>query len=559
MYTMMSLLFLLLGVVLIASIVMSVINPYDQVAFANVEKLRASMNQACLGGDATLKFSLPQNTPMLTGLFPVLPQWQISTNGDPNYVLYYESFPPGEAVGWEIYQNMQNRIVVYLPDRGEGMTQDDVMNYVKDVINKAKQKNVGLVEGAVVGNIVVDKTRSDFYMGEKGGDIQAATNEWQARIKEDSKKYGDWSQKTADTGMPADGDNYFKFNSYVTLNSFEKSSIKYESCGENSLCLKTRGGVYRFPLSQCSNIKGVQMVYDARNRKAVYGAAGLMLTAVGAVAAIAGGGTVAVGAAVPVGATPIAAGVYEIGGTAILAEGGTVTGVSSATAASGGVLSWIGNGLKSLLGFGWSKSPTAIITGGSYSVYSALSAVSGALVSYKTQDFNIESPCEIKEMTVTRAKCVSDLPLDWGVDQKACAVDKVISYKIFQYGSDGKLHAVGQHYTCAEKVNNDIDTMAGGSYGSDDYCLQVKVTEKASGFCWTPDPYKDSFWSSNIDTQFIARNLKLTPVHDTLAYIDAANSPAGDVYSFVLKIYDIGKAESLREWAARKLSWGWPG
>jgi len=65
MYTMMSLLFLLLGIVLLVSILMSTIDPYDQAAFANVEKLRASIDEACFTGNPVTvsNFELPQNTP----------------------------------------------------------------------------------------------------------------------------------------------------------------------------------------------------------------------------------------------------------------------------------------------------------------------------------------------------------------------------------------------------------------------------------------------------------------------------------------------------------------
>ena len=33
----------------------------------------------------------------------------------------------------------------------------------------------------------------------------------------------------------------------------------------NSLCLKTRSGVYLFPLHQCNDIKNIQVVYDKRS------------------------------------------------------------------------------------------------------------------------------------------------------------------------------------------------------------------------------------------------------------------------------------------------------
>ena len=522
MYTMMSLLFLLLGVVLIASIVMSLINPYDQVTFANVEKLRASMNQACAtDNDVSIKFSLPQNTPSLTGIIQVLPIWLINTNGDPNYVLYYESFPPGEAIGWEVYQHMQNRLVAYLPEGSDGKNEADVLNYAKEAMNKANEKGISTIEGIVIGNIVIGEKRSDFFVGEKAGGAESSANAWQERAKESAAKYGAWDNK-AESGEPLPGDNYFKFNSYVTLNNFEKSSIKYESCGDNSLCLKTRTGVYRFPLSQCQGIKGVQMVYDARDRTTAYG----------------------------VGVAAIACVYTSVCAAAVGGVGSIGTWLSK--------LSWITK-LGALI-------PRTLVTGGkvvvggtagvgaSIGVNEAAQWLGGAFLSYKTQDFNIASPCEIKEMTITKAKCVSDIPISFMDNQKACAAGSVVKHTIYQYGNDGKLHVAGDHYTCTEKVNEEVDTVRSDPYDNRDDCLQIKVVEKASGFCWTPDPYKD-VWRITSDTQLIARSIGLTPVYDTLSYLKITN----DGYAFVLKQYEIGKLESWHDWLERKFGWGWPG
>src|SRR3990167_8970834 len=103
-FTALSLVFLLLGLTLIITVIMFA-NPYDTIAFANVEKLRAAMDQACLnpGAEVDISFTLQQTNPSRLSLaFSFLPIWITNIYGDPKYTVYYEAFPPGEGTGWEI-------------------------------------------------------------------------------------------------------------------------------------------------------------------------------------------------------------------------------------------------------------------------------------------------------------------------------------------------------------------------------------------------------------------------------------------------------------------------
>src|SRR3989338_6268187 len=308
MYTMMSLLFLLLGIVLLVSILMSTIDPYDQAAFANVEKLRASIDEACFTGNPVTvsNFELPQNTPKFTSVISVMPLWIIRTNGDPNFVLYYESFPAGDATGWEVYQGMENRLITHVPEgwQNQNKGQADVISYsdsVRDlwhtrvVDDDSVELTSKKLEGIIVNNIVLGNKRSDFYYGPSGGFGSRRTRgeNWNdpgpVDVGPDSAlegigKYGEWRdivKPDVENPVASEGDNAFLFNNYKGLTSFEKSAVKYAACGDNALCLKTRTGVYKYPLRQCGDIKYVEMKYDARDeRRYIFEGLGVAVIAV---------------------------------------------------------------------------------------------------------------------------------------------------------------------------------------------------------------------------------------------------------------------------------------
>ncbi len=510
MYTMISLLFLLLGIVLLATILMSALNPYEQVVYANTEKLRSAMDQACLGNPVSSKFNFPQNTPAMTGLFTVLPIWIITTNGDPNYVLYYESFPPGEATGWEVYQNMQNRLITYLPDGWEGRTVDDVDKYVEDVVKKTQSKT-GLIEGVVVSNIEIGKIRTDYYVGQKSGGAggsgaASAVSESPAigassafsTSKRVLSEYGDWQRKNAD-GEPLDGDNYFKFKNYIALNAFEKSAVKYTTCGENSLCLKTRSGVYRFPLRNCDNLKAAQIVYDET-------AGGMEGTRIKVIKDL----------ITTTASIPLFAFVSKFGGSGLLTYGATKF------------------------------------------VKDSMLYVLGA----KSQDFNIESPCDIKEATVEKVAC-SDFNYDSStyINKMNPCTNKV-EYPLYKYSEDGKLVSAGSRSVCIEKIGTTIDTVDGGAYGSEEQCVRVFVKSK-EGYCWTPDPYKkvdgDFFFNRQEFLSIIPYVSDwIMPVHRYTSIIAHDDSVRETI---VLTPTDVAlkKGQEFFSQMDRKWWWGWPG
>src|SRR3989338_8757295 len=95
---------LILFSLLLLKAILGNFSPDRQIAMLNTELLRSKMDEACLNGQATMdKFSLPQPKPtQLWGISDVLPRFAINVLGDPHYVLYYEAFPPGEGIGWEV-------------------------------------------------------------------------------------------------------------------------------------------------------------------------------------------------------------------------------------------------------------------------------------------------------------------------------------------------------------------------------------------------------------------------------------------------------------------------
>lgn len=103
--------------VLLSRAVGAVFNPDKEVVTLNTELLRAKINEACQfkGNEVTIdKFALPQPKPSrIFGVTDFLPAYSISGSGaaDPHYVLYYESFPPGEAIGWEAYERFDTRFI----------------------------------------------------------------------------------------------------------------------------------------------------------------------------------------------------------------------------------------------------------------------------------------------------------------------------------------------------------------------------------------------------------------------------------------------------------------
>ena len=250
---------IIISLILIASII-GILQPHKQHAFANVELLRVSMNKACVEGHADLKgFALPQSVPPdFGGAVFEFPRIFISATGDPTYLLYYESFPPGEAVGWETYIEAGNRLIVNAKDL-ESTTINDAKLRLKDQIDQLKKaiQDYQLQE-ILFSNIVL------YTPPKKEGFSEEVDSERSLEIIGD---FGEW--KSGGYGAFSSY-RFYQFKNYQSLSRLNKTLIKYRSCGTGNLCLKTNEGVFAFPLDGCidqstkqSKIKYIQIVYDA--------------------------------------------------------------------------------------------------------------------------------------------------------------------------------------------------------------------------------------------------------------------------------------------------------
>lgn len=516
-----SLIFLLLGIALIAQIMLTGFNPYDQIAVANTERLRGAINEACVFDRAVKlsSFELKQNKPSLTWIFTILPRWMIRSAGDPNYMIYYEAFPPGEAIGWEAYQDFNKRLIVSIPDTWNGRSTNgmgglEVQSFIdetyKDYITPRPND---LVDVIIVSNIILSGDfRSDYLLrsasGKGGGPVEDSTG------AKAFFAFGGWKNADPTTKLPGAGDAEFKFSNYLGLSNLEKTSIKYIACGDNSLCLKTRSYVKRYPLAEeCKDAKAMMLVYAADGEftdlmKATgYGAGALTILAL----------------------TPIAAGT---GGTGLTVSLGTTT----------------------------------------YLGYKALDKFLTFELAYKISDFSVVSPCKLEGLEIIESSCLTDTELEGlkNVSGDYSLCQEAVKSTLYEYVSGtGILSKIekGEHYTCLEKIGgSSVAIQNPVTFTGGDKCIQIKTTKPKQDYCWTPDPYKEfpSNWGSFFKEFFFSlqslRQLDvwafgLTPITTSTDYFSNDGSTG-----VILKPtgQELAKGETLFQTLKRAWWWGWP-
>ena len=508
-----SLLFVLIGLVLISTLLANS-DPYEYISTSNAEKLRTAMEQACDGQNQKISFSLPQNVPVLTSIFSFGTSWLLYEGGDPHYTLYYEMFPAGDAIGWESYQKYGSKALTYIGEGGQPITNtDEVKEYMKDVKEKLNERDVN-ADIVILRNVILsaDFPHYQNYRLDRRQNTGSSSDDFISSFF----GFGEW-KRVDNAGNPREGDNFFEFTNYDALPTEEKTAIKYMPCGDHSLCLKTRDGVYRYKMMNCEaqDIKYVALAYDDRSIGEGY------VSTVGAGAVVAG---------------VAAAGIIY----------GVPAAVTTTAAASFRIASFI------------SKIPYVKTIGLVASTYAADKLAHyffTIFLSYRVSDFGITSPCAAEDVEITKTRC-GDIP-----DEYSCSRMEKIPIMKFDDSTVG-LSKVSDHYTCVEKFNENYDaaasnpdvfTLESGEI-SDDQCLLVKVTKLPEGYCWTPDPYKElslNFFTQG-PTQLFARNLGLNPVREYTSYL-YNNMP--------------GPVTLLLPWNNEKffidrnggtISWGWP-
>src|SRR3989338_11118823 len=259
--------------------VAALLTPDLQVAMLNTEILRADINEVCRTDLPVYMqgFSLTQPRPTkFAGLTTILPRFSINSAGDPNYLLYYESFPGGEGVGWELYSGYQYRLLTPFVSNSQGLqnpgdiiTGSDAEEFMQrlaqyvefansDFKQNAKDSGINVVDNDVlINNIVLSDSLGVFP--EKPSPAGVLN-----RNEKDRGSLGKWqTPESTEYDNVNKINNFYKFDSLLTQSLLERSLIKYRPCGENALCLKTRDGVYKYPLSpECKDIKNIELVYD---------------------------------------------------------------------------------------------------------------------------------------------------------------------------------------------------------------------------------------------------------------------------------------------------------
>lgn len=239
------------GLFILFFLIPFVLNPKAAEAFTargKVDELAGKIDDVCLTGEPreVKKFSLPQKE--RAEQITAAQEFIVKISGDPEYVLYYEAFPPGEALGWELYhRDFGYRLMVPYkgPDIDMEKNPDELFTFVEDAKKKASafrkdeelKENADMQEklgkkslGAVVTNIILNG-KLDFFTGKP--------------VAEGKTEWGEWK----DFGANAES---FGVSNYAGVGNFEKTAIKHMICEDNSLCLKTRQGVVAYKLPNCA-------------------------------------------------------------------------------------------------------------------------------------------------------------------------------------------------------------------------------------------------------------------------------------------------------------------
>lgn len=430
-------------------------NPDLQTALLNTEILRSKINEACtsdFGKEIELtKFSLPQPAPSrFGGASDFLPQFAIAGSGagDPHYILYYEAFPPGEGIGWEVYYDFKFRAIGTV-DIGEKKTTLEAFKKMmeekrnKIIADFALQREKGEIDAEIgeldekkilISNVVLNDYLNVIPLEKPLPQLQVGAPTPEQAItgkiigRTDIGNAGQWI------------DNKFEFSDYQSLSKEEKTYIKYRLCGPNALCLKTRDAVYKFPLTDRCKGKYIQLAYDARGRNPVDSIY---------IALLGKGGKKAVEGVKVLRATELVKKIES--GVAKTFK--TVKKISSVCSK----IPFVKNvcTVAKLVGIGFTVNSVALPV--FEKAFEFTKYVVSFALTFKVSDFYVSSPCTLEgteenPIIIEKLRSCNDEDAS-PRDEEHFTCLNMAKYPIYEYSyGDDKVSKVGEHYTCMDSI-----------------------------------------------------------------------------------------------------------
>lgn len=533
--------YLVMGVILVSVLaggtlwLLSIIPSNEQVARLNTELLRSKIHEACIKENTEIElqgFSLPQVKPANFVAANILAAYRIKGLGDPEFVLYYEAFPIGEGLGWEVYQSNSIGHRIFAPITVNSEDLRDINNFEKALYlgensryNKAFQEAIKKEPEisrervfVVIPNIMLSDYVNIIPTSEAKPVLPTI-----GKVEYKKGNAGEWIYKNK-----LDQQDLFRLD--LSLSNDQKSFVKYRPCGVRSLCLKTPETVARIPLSSaCNDIQYVHLNYVASDSRKLQTSVAVATGGAVTIAAVAYGPAIAAVAAGKLATLPPIVIKSAAFGKWLLSKALFI--------------------LRNIpfLNTLYKVGVTTVIT---KEGYEGLHAFSGLIVvafaSVKTSDFYVASPCTI-DSTVTIKKIDCSLLKGSGPDRCERWLKYPI-YNVFVDENGKKVQEVGTHYQCVEGLgppgNPDVkpDDAPSGK------CLQVTVKDPPQGFCWTKNAYREQWrsWFYNDVSSFFEFNTVVDNtefLNKNTIHVKPINNPFG-----------ISSSKNLIG-----IEWKWPG
>lgn len=205
-----------------------------RIAVDSVQDLANTINLVCLtGNDQDIEIYLPQTLPEHEGLKDYITQY-FSTAGDPQFITYFEAFPPGEEYAWSQYVGV-SMLLAIIPIRVPGVGGSAK---IAQFGSKYSKFTTGISQGLLkkMGTTASQAGLKQLY-------IAAVPNV----ILRNAPSWGRWYGK--------------KYVYNKGLSEIDKANEKFRTCGIDSLCLKTKYELFVFPLDECKkrNITYVEL------------------------------------------------------------------------------------------------------------------------------------------------------------------------------------------------------------------------------------------------------------------------------------------------------------